>query len=63
MGDTKVKVAIEEEEDPWDPIDDEEYTDEVAKDIDKSIDQNYLKDKFLKEELNNQNINNIKVDK
>ena len=50
VGDTKIKVPIEEEEDPWDLIDDEEYTEEVSKEIDKSVKKDYLKEDYLKEE-------------
>ena len=42
VGDTKVKVAVEDEEEPWDIIEDTEYDDNIAKDIDNSIDKNYL---------------------
>ena len=42
VGDTKVKVAVEEEEEPWDIIEDTEYNDTVAKEIDHSIDKDYL---------------------
>lgn len=47
VGDTKIKVAIEEEEDPWDPIDDTEFTDEVAKEIDNSVKEDYLKKDYI----------------
>lgn len=50
VGDTKIKVPIEEEEDPWDLIDDTEYNEEVSKEIDKSIKTNYLKEDYLKGE-------------
>ncbi len=40
VGDTKVKIAIEDDEEPWDII--EDYTDEVSEEIDKSVDENYL---------------------
>jgi len=43
VGDTKVKIAIEEDEEPWDEID-EEVTSEVEKEIDDSIDPNYIKE-------------------
>ena len=43
VGDTKVKIAIEEDEEPWDVID-EEVTNEVEKEIDDSIDPNYIKE-------------------
>lgn len=44
VGDTKVKVAVEEEEEAWDIIEDTEYTDEVANEIDNSIKEDYLND-------------------
>ena len=40
VGETKVKIAIEEDEEPWDDIDDEE-TEEVLEEIDK-VDENYI---------------------
>ena len=43
VGDTKIKVPIEEEEDPWDLIDATEYTEEVSNEIDKSINKEYIK--------------------
>ena len=43
VGDTKVKIAIEEDEEPWDEIP-EEVTDEVLKEIDDNVDPNYIKD-------------------
>lgn len=50
VGDTKIKVPIEEEEDPWDLIDDNEYNDKVSKEIEKSVNQDYLKENYLKAE-------------
>lgn len=44
VGDTKVKVAVEDDEEPWDVIDDTEYSNEVSDDIDKTITEDYLKD-------------------
>ena len=64
VGDTKIKVAIEEEEEPWDLIDDTEYNEEISKEIDKSINTNYLKQNYINEDQNNQNeqqpLNDIK---
>lgn len=40
VGETKVKISIEEDEEPWEDIDDE-VTEEVLEDIDK-INENYL---------------------
>ena len=50
VGDTKIKVPIEEEEDPWDLIDDEEYNDNVSREIDKNVNTDYLKEDYLKTE-------------
>ena len=43
VGDTKVKIAIEEDEDPWDEIP-EEVTDDTLKEIDDNVDPNYIKE-------------------
>lgn len=43
VGDTKVKIAIEEDEEPWDEID-EEVTEEIEKEISENIDPNYIKE-------------------
>ena len=40
VGETKMKISIEEDEEPWDDIDDE-VTEEVLQDIDK-VDENYI---------------------
>ena len=42
VGDTKVKIAIEEDEEPWDEIP-EEVTDDVLEEISDNIDPNYIK--------------------
>lgn len=42
VGETKMKIAIEDEEDPWDEIDDE-VTEEVEKEIENNVDENYIK--------------------
>ena len=42
VGDTKVKVAVEDDEEPWDVIEDVEYTTQVEQEIDKSINSSYL---------------------
>lgn len=49
VGDTKVRVAIEEDEEQWDIIDDDAVTEEDLKEIDKSVDNDYLKN-TIKEE-------------
>ena len=41
VGETKVKIAIEEDEDPWDDIDDE-LTDKDIEEIDK-VDTDFIK--------------------
>lgn len=43
VGDTKVKVAIEEDEEPWDELP-EEVTEDTEKEIEKNIDPNYIKE-------------------
>ena len=42
VGDTKVKIAIEEDEDPWDVIPDDNLSSEVEKEIDNSVKEDYL---------------------
>ena len=42
VGDTKVRIAVDDEEDEWDEIVDEKEQDEVIKEIDKSVDPNFL---------------------
>ena len=41
VGETKVKIAIEEDEEPWDEIDDE-VTEEIEQEIDSTIKENYI---------------------
>ena len=41
VGETKVKIAIEEDEEPWDEIDDD-ITEELEQEIDNSIQEEYL---------------------
>ena len=43
VGDVKVKIAIEEDEDAWDDIP-EEVTSEIEKEITDNIDPNYIKE-------------------
>ena len=43
VGDTKVKIAIEEDEEPWDEIP-EEVTDDTLQEIDDNVDPNYIKE-------------------
>ena len=42
VGETKMKIAIEEDEEPWDELDDD-VTDEDLNDIDESISDDYIK--------------------
>ncbi len=41
VGETKMKIAIEDDEDPWDELD-EEMTETVEKDIDNSVNEDYI---------------------
>lgn len=41
VGETKVKISVEEDEEPWDVIDDD-YTEDVSKDIDEEVKEDYL---------------------
>lgn len=43
VGETKFKIATEDDEDPWDDLD-EEVSDEVLEDIDKNVNENYIND-------------------
>ena len=43
VGDTKVKVAVEEEEEPWDIIGEDDYNEEVEKEINDNVKEDYLK--------------------
>lgn len=42
VGETKMKIAIEDDEDPWDEIEDE-VTEEALKEIENTVDENYIK--------------------
>ena len=42
VGDTKVKIAIEDDEEPWDIIPDDNLSNEVEKEIDDSVKEDYL---------------------
>ena len=53
VGDTKVKVAVEDDEEPWDVIEDTEYTSDIEKEIDNSIEENYLKEDNKKQKEEN----------
>jgi spore coat protein E len=43
VGDTKVKINVEDDEEPWEEIKDE-VIDNVDKEIDNSVNENYLKE-------------------
>ena len=43
VGDTKVKIAIEEDEEPWDEIP-EDITDDILEEISENIDPNYIEE-------------------
>ena len=43
VGDTKVKIAIEEDEDAWDILDDD-YTEEIEKEINDNVKEDFIKD-------------------
>ena len=48
IGDTKIKIAVEEDEEPWDIIDDikeENYTKEIDKKIEEEVKEDYLEEK------------------
>ena len=42
VGETKMKIAIEEDEEPWDVVDDE-VTDEDLNEIDNNVNEDYIK--------------------
>jgi len=47
VGDTKVKIQVDEEEEPWDSLDDEEVVNveenEINRQIDEEVNEDYLK--------------------
>ncbi len=43
VGEKKMKIAIEDEEEPWDVIEDD-VDDEVLKEIDENVDESYIKE-------------------
>lgn len=43
VGDTKVKVQTDEEEEPWDIIEDDEYNEEIDKQINDEVEENFIK--------------------
>ena len=44
VGDAKVRIAVDENEDEWDEIIDEQEEDELMNEIDKNVDENYIKE-------------------
>ena len=50
--DTKVKVAVSDDEDPWDVIEDTESMAKVSDEIDKEVEANYLNSSTEKESFN-----------
>lgn len=45
VGETKMKIAIEEDEEPWDEIDDDEenvMTEEIEKEIENNVDEKFI---------------------
>ena len=42
VGDAKVKIAVEEDDDSWDVLD-EEYNDDIDKEINNSVKEDYIK--------------------
>jgi len=42
VGDTKVKVQYDEEEEPWDNLDEEELPEDAFKQIDEQVNEDYL---------------------
>ena len=45
VGDTKVKIAIEDDEEPWDEIKDEEEINKIEKEIDKEVKEDFIEKK------------------
>ena len=45
VGDTKVKVAVDDEEDEWDEIIDEKEEENVMNDIEKEVNENFIDEK------------------
>lgn len=43
VGETKIKIAVEEEEEPWDEIEDE-VTPEIEKEIDENVETDYIQE-------------------
>lgn len=41
VGETKFKIGVEEDEEPWEELTDD-ITDEIEKEIENSVDENYI---------------------
>ena len=41
VGEAKMKIAVEEDEEPWDELDDE-VDDKILEDIDKEVKEDYI---------------------
>lgn len=44
VGETKMKIAIEEDEEPWDEVEDD-IDDKIMEEIDNSVEENYIEEK------------------
>ena len=42
VGETKMKIAVEDDEEPWDEIVDDEKLENTMNEIDKEVNENYL---------------------
>ena len=42
VGDTKMRISVDEEEDEWEEIIDEEEQEEISKQIEKSVEENFI---------------------
>lgn len=42
VGDTKFKISVEDDDEPWDVIIDEEYNESIEKEIDENIKEDYI---------------------
>ena len=47
VGDTKIKVAVEDDEEPWDIINDDTYDEKTDEEIDNSVNEDYIKEDIL----------------
>jgi len=42
VGDVKVKIAVDEDEEPWQELKDEEFTEQVAEEINQKVNPKFL---------------------